>query len=133
MSSGGFEHIRLRTVDDVVVIDVMSRDIQGPTMTGAFIAELMIVAEQDEGRPILLNLRRTIHLSSMGYAALFKLVKRAKELQRPVRFCNIHPDVRVGADIVGVPLVVAIDDTEAAALQALAAGRTAGGIGPPGP
>jgi anti-anti-sigma regulatory factor len=120
MSTADLTHFRLRNVHDVVVVDVVSKDIQGPDMTTEFICELMKVVEQDDAKPILLNLRPTTHLSSMGYAALFKLVKGAKERQRPVRFCNMHPDVRVGAEIVGVPLVVEIDDCEESALKALA-------------
>jgi anti-anti-sigma regulatory factor len=126
MPSADFKHFCLRHVDGVVVIEMMTKDIQGPDMVTAFIAELMTVVEQEDGKPMLLNLRRSIHFSSMGYAALFRLVKRAKERQRPVRFCNMHPDVRVGADIVGLPLVVEIDDTEDSALKALA---PAGGQG----
>ena len=53
----------------------------------------------------------------MGYATLFMLVKHAKERQRPVRFCNMHPDVRVGSDIVGLPLVVEIHDSEDSGAQ----------------
>ncbi len=120
MSTPLFEHVCLRQVDGVVVIDMISRDIQGPDRAKAFIAELMAVVEQVETTPILLNLRRAVHFSSMGYAALFKLVKYAKERQRPVRFCNMHEDVKVGSDIVGLPLVVEIDDCEEAALKALA-------------
>jgi anti-sigma B factor antagonist len=120
MSNPEFKHFRLRHVDGVVVIEMTSKDIQGPDMAKEFIAELMTVAEQDETSPILLNLRRTIHFSSMGYAALFKLVKCAKERGRPVRFCNMHRDVSVGSDIVGLPLVVEIHDSEESALKAFA-------------
>ena len=118
MSTADFKHFRLQHVDGVVIIEMMSKDIQGPDMSKAFIAELMSVVEQEDAKPILLNLRRTIYFSSMGYSALFKLVKFAKERQRPVRFCNMHPDVRVGGDIVGLPLVVEIHDTEESALKA---------------
>ncbi len=118
MSTADFIHFRLQHVDGVVVIEMVSKDIQGPDVAKAFIAELMTVVEQEDGRPILLNLRRTMHFSSMGYAALFKLVKCAKERQRPVRFCSMHPDVRVGGDIVGLPLVVEIHDTEESAHRA---------------
>ena len=118
MSTADFKHFRLHEVDGILVIEMVSKDIQGPDMATAFIAELMTVAQQEDGRPILVNLRRTIHFSSMGYAALFKVVKCAKERQRPVRFCNMHPDVRVGAEIVGLPLVVEIHDTEESALKA---------------
>ncbi len=120
MSTPDFEHFRLRDVDGIVVIEMMSRDIQGPDRAKEFIAELMTVAEQAECKPILVNLRRTLYFSSMGFSALFKLVKCAKERQRAVKFCNIHPDVRVGAEIVGLPHVVEFYDSEESALKAFA-------------
>jgi anti-sigma B factor antagonist len=120
MSTPDLKLLCLRHVDGVVVIDIMSTDIQGPDRAKEFIAELMTVAEQEEGKPILVNLRRTIYFSSMGYSALFKLVKCAKERQRPVKFCNMHPDVRVGANIVGLPLVVEFYDSEESALKSFA-------------
>jgi anti-anti-sigma regulatory factor len=121
MSTAHFKHIRLRNVNGVVAIDMVTADIQGPDLAREFIDELIAVVEQDDSKPILMNLRGASHFSSMGYAGLFKLVKRAKERQRPVRFCNMHADVGVGADLIGLPLVVAIDDTEESALQAFAA------------
>ncbi len=120
MSTPDFTHFLLRHVDGVVVIEMLSRDIQGPDLAKEFINELMTVVELDDCKPIVLNLRRTIYFSSMGFSALFKLVKCARERQRPVRFCNMHPDVRVGGDIVGLPLVVEIDDSEDCALKAFA-------------
>lgn len=56
----------------------------------------------------------------MGYSGLFKLVKCAKERQRPVKFCNMHPDVHVGAEIVGLPHVVEFYESEESALEAFA-------------
>jgi anti-anti-sigma factor len=120
MSTTDFKHFLLRHVDGVVIIEMLSKDIQGPDMAKEFINELMTVAQQEDPRPILLNLCRTMHFSSMGYSALFKLVKCAKEHGRRVRFCNIHPYVRVGGDLVGLPLVVEIHDSEESALKAFA-------------
>ncbi len=120
MSTTALNHLHLRHVDGVVVIDIMSKDIQGPDRAKEFIAELMSVAEEEIGKPILVNLRRALYFSSMGFSGLFKLVKCAKERQRPVKFCNMHPDVRVGADIVGLPHVVEFYDSEEAALRAFA-------------
>jgi anti-anti-sigma factor len=116
------QHLRLRHVDGVVVIDVLSKDIQGPDRAKEFIAELMAVGEEECDEPILVNLRRTTYLSSMGYSGLFKLVKCAKERGRVVKICNMHPDVRVGADIVGLPHVVEFYDSEESALKAFAQG-----------
>src|SRR5262249_8705193 len=120
MSIPEFKHLLLRNVGGVVVIEMLTKDIQGPDLARDFIAELISVVEQADERPIVLNLARARHFSSMGYAALFKLVKAAKERSRPVRFCNMHEDVRVGGDIVGLPLVVEIHDSEESAFRAFA-------------
>jgi anti-anti-sigma factor len=119
MVADAFKHLCLRTVQDVVLVEVMSQDIQGPDRAKEFIGELLEVAGQGGDGPILLNLRRVRYLSSMGYSALFKVVKCAKEHQRPIAFCNMHEDVRVGAEAVNLPLVVKIHDSEASALAAL--------------
>ena len=57
MSTTALNHLHLRHVDGVVVIDIMSKDIQGPDRAKEFIAELMSVAEEEIGKPILVNLR----------------------------------------------------------------------------
>ena len=82
--------------------------------------ELAQTVEQEEEKPLLLDLHRALYFSSMGLAALFKLVKLAKERQRPVRFCNMDPYVRVLAEKVGLNLVVAIHDCEKSAIEAFA-------------
>jgi anti-sigma B factor antagonist len=118
--SNDFEHIRLSEVNGIVLIEILSCDVQGPERAQKFSAELMTVASQDSDLPILLDMRRCEYLSSMGYASLFKLVKQAKEHQRQVKFCNIHPDVKVGADIVGLYHVVELYDDRKSALEAFA-------------
>jgi anti-anti-sigma regulatory factor len=118
MIAEGFKHLRLRMAGDVVVVEVMSPDIQGPDRAKEFIGELTEVVASDSDKPLLLDLRRARYFSSMGYSALFKMVKCAKERRRPIRFCNMHEDVRVGAEAVNLPLVVEIHGSEAEALAA---------------
>ena len=113
-----FENIRLREVNGVVVVEIMCCDVQGPHRAQKFSAELISVAEQDSQQPILLDMRGCTYFSSMGYASLFKLVKQSKERGRLVKFCNMHPDVKIGADIVGLYHVVDVYDTRESALQA---------------
>src|SRR5947207_7141511 len=119
MSPADFKYLRLSMVEDVVLVEVMSQDVQGPDRAQEFSAELTTVAGQEGAKPLLVDLRRTHYFSSMGFAALFKLVKLAKARRRPVKFCNMHPDVRVGAEIVGLNLVVEIHESEEAALRCL--------------
>jgi anti-anti-sigma factor len=133
MSPADFKHIRLSLVEGVVLVEILSTDVQGPERAQEFSAELVLIAGQDCDKPLLVNLRRTRYFSSMGFAALFKLVKEAKARQRPVKFCNMHPDVRVGAEIVGLNQVVEIHESEKSALEALAQSRAAAASRPPTP
>ena len=119
MVADAFKHLCLRTVRDVVLVDVMSEDIQGPDRAKEFIAELLEVAGREDDRPILVSLRRVRYLSSMGYSALFKMVKCARERQRPIAFCDLYEHVRFGAEAINLPLVTRIYETETAALEAL--------------
>lgn len=118
MSPAEFKYLRLSLLGDVVLVEVMCPDVQGPQLAKEFIAELTTVVNQDSARPLLVDLRRCCYFSSMGYSALFKMVKQAKERQRPIRFCNIHPDVSPGLEIVGLKLVVEIHDCQKSALDA---------------
>ena len=115
----GFKHLRLGKIGDVLLVEIVSEEIQGPDLAKEFIGELTEAVDQDGAQPVLVDLSRVRYLSSMGYSALFKMVKSAKERQRPIRFCNMHEDVRVGAEVVNLPLVVEIHETEAEALEAL--------------
>jgi anti-anti-sigma factor len=118
MSQVAFKHLRLSMLEDVVFVEVMSKDVQGPERAKEFSEELCAVASEEWARPLLVDLHRTQYFSSMGLAALFKLVKMAKEYRRPVRYCNMHPDARVLADVAGLNLVVEIDDCAQTALEA---------------
>ena len=120
MVADGFKHLRLSKIGDVLLVEIVSKEIQGPDLAKEFIGELTEAVGEDGTQPILVDLSQVRYLSSMGYSALFKMVKCAKERRRPIRFCNMHEDVRVGADAVNMTLVVEIHDSRAAALEAFA-------------
>jgi anti-anti-sigma factor len=122
MVADGFKHLRLGTIGDVLVVEIVSKEIQGPDLAKEFIGELTEVIDRDGDKPLLVDLSRVRYLSSMGYSALFKMVKSTKERGRPIRFCNMHEDVRVGADAVNMSLVVEIHESRAAAMEAFARG-----------
>jgi anti-anti-sigma factor len=120
MTSTEYKHLRVRNVDDVFVVEVTSDNVQGPERAQEFSSELASVVCQEASCPLLVDLSRARYFSSMALSALFKLVKLAKERLRPIRFCKMHPDVRVVAEIAGLPLVVEIHDTDEAAIAAFA-------------
>jgi anti-anti-sigma factor len=118
MSEPNFQHIRMSMVEDIVVVEIVSKDLQGPKPAQELGAELNQVAHQDWAKRILVDFRRINYLSSTGFAVLVGLVTRSKAAGREVKFCNINPDVRVGADIIGLPTLVEIYDSEESALRA---------------
>ena len=82
MVAEGFKHLRLGMAGNVVLVEIMSSDIQGPDRAKEFIDELTAVVTQEGDGPLLLDLGRARYFSSMGYSALFKMVKSARERQR---------------------------------------------------
>ena len=117
MPGADFQHLRLSMVKDVAVVEIRTRDLQGPTLARELSAELALVAAQEWARRLLVDFRAVTYLSSTGFAALFKLVSRARAEGREVKLCGMEHGVRLGAEIVGLPKLVEIHDDEAAALR----------------
>jgi anti-sigma B factor antagonist len=117
-STPEFQHLKLSRVYDVVVVEIVSKDLQGPAAARELGAELSLVSAQDWAKQLLLNFSRIKYLSSTGFAVLFKLVSQFAATGGRLRICNLDPAVRLGAEIVGLDKVVDIYDSEAAALAA---------------
>ena len=60
------------------------------------------------------------YISSTGFAVLMKLVKQAKDRGTDLKFCNLDPEVRIGADIIGMDKVASLYGTEHEAIKAFA-------------
>jgi anti-sigma B factor antagonist len=120
MADADFQHLRLSMVKDVAVVEIRTKDIQGPQLAQELGHELALVTAQDWAKRVLIDFRRVGYLSSTGFAAIFKLVSRAGAEGREVKLCGMEHGVRLGAEIVGLPKVVEIHDDEASALRAFA-------------
>jgi anti-sigma B factor antagonist len=120
MSTHDFQHLRLSMVNDVAVVEIRTRDLQGPMLAQELGTELALVTAQDWARRLLVDFRRVTYVSSTGFAALFKLVSRARAEGREVKLCGMETGVRLGAEIVGLQMLVEIHDDKAAALQTFA-------------
>ena len=122
MSSPDFQHLRLSMVKDVAVVEIRTKEIHGPQLAQELGHELATVTAQDWARRVLVNFRRVAFLSSTGFAAMFRLVSRARAEGREVKLCGMEQGVRLGAEIAGLPKVVELHDDEASALRAFACG-----------
>jgi len=120
MADADFQHLRLSMVKEVAVVEIRTKDIQGPQLAQELGHELALVMAQDWAKKLLIDFRRVGFLSSTGFAVLFRLVGQAKAEGREVKLCGMEPGVRLGAEIVGLDKVVPILENEAAALRAFA-------------
>jgi anti-sigma B factor antagonist len=118
MSSPDFQHIRLSMVKDIAVVEIMTKDLQGPKLAKELGAELSQVIRQDWANRLLVDFHRNRFLSSSGFAVLFNLVNQVRASGREVRFCGMVPEICLGAGVVGLDKVVGIHETEDAAIAA---------------
>ena len=115
-----FQHLKLSMVKDVAVVEICTKELQGVQLAQELDHELTVVMAQDWAGRILIDFRKVGYLSSTGFAAIFKLLSRAKAEGREVKLCGMDTGVRLGAEIVGLQKLVEIHDDEAAALRTFA-------------
>jgi anti-sigma B factor antagonist len=126
MSTADFQHIKTNMVGDVAVVEVMSKELRFPPQCQEVASELYLVAGQDWAKKLLVNLGRTRYLCSTGFGVLVNLVKKARSDGHAVKFCSLDPEVRIGADIIGLDKIVEIHDTEHEALKAFSSEDSGG-------
>jgi anti-sigma B factor antagonist len=119
MSAAAFQHIRLRMLkDDVVLVEILTKDLQGPQLAQELGAELTQVTQQNWANRLLVDCGQVRFLSSTGFAVLFGLVKKIKEAKRQLKFCKMEQALRLGAEIVGLDKVAEIHETQESAIKA---------------
>ncbi len=117
-STPEFQHLKLSRVGDVVVVEIISKDLRGPEAAQELGRELSLVVAQDWAKQLLLNFRRIGYLSSTGFAVLFKLVNQFQTSGGQLKICEMEPGIRLGAEIVGLDKMVEIHDSESATIAA---------------
>jgi len=117
MSNPEFEFIRMSMVGDVAVVEVLARELRFPNQAQELSDELGLVVAQEWAAKTLVNLSRTQFIGSTSFAVFFRLVARAKEQSRSIKFCGLSEDVRIGADIIGLDKLAEIYDTEDEAIE----------------
>lgn len=103
--------------DDVVIARVDVPEIRHPTPAQEFGADAFALLERDGHKKILLDLGPVRYMSSTGFAVLVNLAKRIRDAGGKLKICNIHPDVEVGANIIGLGRIVETYADESEALQ----------------
>ena len=110
MAEPKFEHIRLSSLGDVVLIELTTSNMQGPTLAQELGTELAQVLAQDWAKKILVDFKKIAYFSSTAFAVLFRLVSDARKKGVALKFCSLEPAIELGAEIVGLPKVVEIHE-----------------------
>lgn len=118
MSTADFQHISASMEGEVAVVKVLPKELRFPHQAQEVGAELTIVAAQDWAKQLVINMKHVKYLSSTGFAVLLKLVKQAKDQGTKVKFSDLDPEVRIGADIIGLDQVAELYETEHEAIKA---------------
>lgn len=118
MSTVDFQHITTNMVGEVAVVEILAKELRFPHQAQELGAELTLVAGQDWAKQLLVNMKHVKYISSTGFAVLMKLVKQAKDQGSNLKFCNLDPEVRIGADIIGLDKAASLYGTEHEAIKA---------------
>jgi anti-sigma B factor antagonist len=120
MSTVDFQHTTTSMVGEVAVVEILAKELRFPHQAQELETELSLVAGQDWAKQLLVNMKHIKYISSVGFAILFKMVKEAKDQGRKIKFSNLDPEVRIGADIIGLDQVASLYGTEHEAIKAFA-------------
>jgi anti-sigma B factor antagonist len=91
---------------DVVIARAFGPELRHPSHAQQFGADVEALCTVDGYRKILLDLRHVKYMSSTGFATLLGTHQKIKAAGGRLAICNLHPDVAVGANIIGLGRVV---------------------------
>ncbi len=120
MSTVDLQHITTSMVGEVAVVEILAKELRFPHQAQELGTELTLVAGQEWAKQLLVNMKHVKYVSSTGFAVLLKLVKQAKDHGSILKFCNMDPEVRIGADIIGMDKIASLYGTEHEAIKAFA-------------
>jgi anti-anti-sigma factor len=116
MSDFQSPHFRAETVDDVIVVSLIEPEIRTPIMAASVGKDLRTLVDQIGAQRYVLNLKRTKYMSSTSFAMLLNLAKKITALGGTLKLCEMDPEVRIGADIIGLGRFVPIVAEESVAI-----------------
>lgn len=113
-------HFQWDLVDGVALVEILSRQINSPHLAQELGGQLMALFSSGATKRFVLDFHKTSYMSSTAFAAVLGFAKKVIEAGGKVRICSMHPDVRIGADILRMGEIVPILDDCNTALAAFA-------------
>lgn len=119
-SESSSPYFETRQKGDVVVAYVDMPEIRHPTPAQEFGSDVYALVDRDGHSKILLDMGPVRYMSSTGFAVLVGLAKRLAEKGATIKICNLHPDVQIGANIIGLGQIVETYPDESEAIASFA-------------
>jgi anti-anti-sigma factor len=116
MSDFESPHVRAETVDEVIVLTLLESEIRTPIVAASVGRDLGMLVDRIGAQPYVLNLKKIKYMSSTAFAMLLNLAKKITTKGGSVKLCEMDPDVRIGADIIGLGKFVPIVAEESVAI-----------------
>jgi anti-sigma B factor antagonist len=109
-------HVRAETVDEAVVLTLLATEVRTPIMAASVGKDLGEMVDRIGPARYVLNLKRTKFMSSTAFAVLLNFAKKVTAAGGMLRLCEMDPEVRIGADIIGLGRFVPIIEDESTAI-----------------
>jgi anti-anti-sigma factor len=119
MTDASIPTVQWSRVDDVTVVEILSREIQGRDAAATLGRQLRTLLTAGEKR-LLLDFERIRLMSSTAFGAVLIFNKEVEAANGALRICSMDSAVRFGADLCGLGRFIPIHDDRQSALAAFA-------------
>ena len=116
MANEAGESVRWEDAEGILLARVLAPSIRQPSQSQQLGRELDEGLRQFGGTRLVIDLAAVKYLDSSAFGALVALAQRLRAAGGQVKVCGLHPDVQVGANIIGLGRVVPIHADEESAL-----------------
>ncbi len=123
MASEAFDSFDLERAGDVAVFRVRVKEMRHPQSAQQFGTEVRAALQAAGLKNALIDLKPVEYVGSTAFATLLNLSKSVSAGGGSLKICGLHPDVLVGANILGLGKAVEIFDNRQSALASFGAGR----------
>jgi anti-anti-sigma factor len=109
-------HFRMRHKGQIAIVELIGPEIRQPEPAIELGGDLVRLLEEDRPKGVLVEMGRVRYLCSSAFAVLIEGCRKAAAIGIPFKLSGIHPDVEVGAKILGLGRLIETYEDERAAL-----------------
>jgi len=120
MPTESLEYTDLENVGDVAVFRVMVKEMRHPHSAQQFGTEVRAGFQSSGLKHALIDMKNVEYVGSTAFATLLNLAKSVASNGGVLKLCDLHPDVQVGAKILGLGNAVEICEDRQTALRSFA-------------